>query len=61
MSRHRTAWLAALTVVSLSTAACSDIAAPNPDPLEPQLSETQGSNNKVGRIQTTSETQGSNN
>jgi hypothetical protein len=41
-------------------AACSDATAPNQD-LGPQLSETQGSNNKVGRIHTTSETQGSNN
>ncbi len=60
MSRPRIAWFAALTVASLSTAACSDTTAPNPG-LEPQLSETQGSNNKVTRIQAASETQGSNN
>jgi hypothetical protein len=60
MLRHRFALLVALTVGSLTVAACSDATGPNPD-VGPQLSETQGSNNKVGRIQTTSETQGSNN
>ncbi len=60
MLRHRLALLVALTVASLATAACSDTTAPNPDS-EPQFSETQGSNNKVTRIQSASETQGSNN
>ncbi|MGH7515942.1 MAG: hypothetical protein ACREOC_00525 [Gemmatimonadales bacterium] len=60
MSSRRLALLAALTVVSLSTAACSDTTGPS-STLEPQLSETQGSNNKITRITTTSETQGSNN
>ena len=60
MLRHRFALLFALTLGSLSMAACSDATAPNPD-LGPQLSETQGSNNKVSRIQPASETQGGNN
>jgi hypothetical protein len=60
MSRHRLALFAALVVVSLSTAACSDTTAPNPA-LEPELSETQGSNNKVTQKPNFSETQGSNN
>jgi hypothetical protein len=58
MSSPRFALLAALTVVSLSTVACSDATGPS-STLEPKLSETQGSNNKFTRI--TSETQGSNN
>jgi hypothetical protein len=60
MSRHRLALLAALAVVSISTAGCSDATAPNPT-LEPQLSETQGSNNKITYKPNFSETQGSNN
>jgi hypothetical protein len=60
MLRHRFALLFGLTVGSLTLAACSDATAPNPDP-EPRLSETQGSNNKVGRIHTAAETQGANN
>jgi len=60
MSRHRLVLLAAITVVCVSASACSDTTAPNPS-LEPQLSETQGSNNKVTRIESTSETQGGNN
>jgi hypothetical protein len=60
MSRHRLALFAALTVVGLSTAACSDTTAPNPT-LEPEFSENQGSNNRVSRISTQSENQGSNN
>ena len=59
MLRHRFALLIGLIVGSLSMA-CADTTAPNPD-LSPQLSETQGSNNKVGRIHTTAETQGGNN
>ena len=59
MSRRRLALLA-FAVVSLSTAACSDTTAPNPTS-EPQLSETQGSNNKVTHKPNFSETQGSNN
>ena len=60
MSRRRLVLLAALAAVSVSTAACSDTTAPNPT-LEPQLSETQGSNNKVTYKPNFSETQGSNN
>jgi len=60
MSRRRLVLLAALATVSVSTAACSDTTAPNPT-LEPQLSETQGSNNKVTYKPNFSETQGSNN
>ncbi len=58
MSRHRLTLLLALAVVGLSTAACSDTTAPNPG-LEPDLSETQGSNTRTVRP-STSETQGSN-
>jgi hypothetical protein len=58
MSSPRLALLAALTVVSLSTAACSDTTGPS-STLEPRVSETQGSNNKITRMP--SETQGSNN
>ena len=60
MSCYRLSLLAAVTVVSLSAAACSDSTAPNPTS-EPQLSETQGSNNKVTHKPNFSETQGSNN
>jgi hypothetical protein len=60
MLRRRLALLAALTVVGLSATACSDTTAPNPS-LEPELSETQGSNNKVTYKPNFSETQGSNN
>lgn len=60
MLRHRFALFFGLTLGSLTLAACSDATAPNPD-LEQRRSETQGSNNKVGRIQTTAESQGSNN
>lgn len=60
MLRHRFALLIGLIVGSLSMAACADTTAPNSD-LSPQLSETQGSNNKVGRIHTAAETQGGNN
>ena len=61
MSRHRLALLAALVVASLATAACSDTTAPNTDAAGPQLSETQGSNNKVTYKPNFSETQGANN
>ncbi len=60
MSRHCLALLAALAVVSLSSAACSDTTAPNPS-VQPQFSENQGSNNRVTRITPQSENQGSNN
>ena len=59
MSRYRLPLLAAITVVSLS-AACADSTAPNPTS-EPQLSETQGGNNKVVYKPNFSETQGANN
>jgi hypothetical protein len=60
MSRDRLTVLTALAVVCLSAAACSDSTGPNPAS-EPQLSETQGGNNKVVYKPNFSETQGSNN
>jgi hypothetical protein len=59
MSRYRLTLLAAVIVVSLS-AACTDSTAPNPA-TEPQLSETQGGNNKIVYKPNFSETQGANN
>jgi hypothetical protein len=61
MSRYRLALIAALTVAGISATACSDTTAPEPAALDPQLSETQGSNNKVTYKPSFSETQGGNN
>ena len=60
MSRYRLPLLTALTIICAGAAGCSDATAPNPGP-EPQLSETQGGNNRIGRFQPASETQGGNN
>jgi hypothetical protein len=60
MSRYRLALLTALTIICAGAAGCSDATGPNPSP-EPQLSETQGGNNRVARSQPASETQGGNN
>ena len=60
MSRYRLALLASLTLLSVTAVGCTDATAPNPGP-EPQLSETQGGNNRVTRFQPASETQGGNN
>jgi hypothetical protein len=60
MSRYRLALLTALTIICAGAAGCSDATAPNPGP-EPQLSETQGGNNRIARFQPASETQGGNN
>jgi hypothetical protein len=60
MSRYRLALFTALAVVCVGAAGCSDATAPNPGS-EPELSETQGGNNRVTRILATSETQGGNN
>jgi hypothetical protein len=60
MSRSRFALLAVLTLACASATGCSDATAPTED-LAPQLSETQGSNNKVTYKPNFSETQGGNN